>query len=73
ESAVEFDTAVKVYPQLVGHAAIDGAGARRYWYFMRLMGLTATLRLRWRCRRTPTWCCSRRAKRCSLQDIVREL
>lgn len=33
-----FDTAVKVYSQLVGNTAIDGASARKYWYFMRLMG-----------------------------------
>lgn len=38
ESAVGFDTAVKVYSQLVGNTAIDGASARKYWYFMRLMG-----------------------------------
>ncbi|CAN0565288.1 unnamed protein product, partial [Ectocarpus sp. 12 AP-2014] len=37
ESAVGFDTAVKVYSQLVGNTAIDGASARKYWYFMRLM------------------------------------
>ena len=38
ESAVGFDTAVKAYSQLVGNTAIDGASARKYWYFMRVMG-----------------------------------
>lgn len=42
ESAVGFDTAVKVYSQLVGNTAIDGASARKYWYFMRLMGQVNT-------------------------------
>lgn len=42
ESAVGFDTAVKVYSQLVGNTAIDGASARKYWYFMRLMGQVHT-------------------------------
>jgi 6-phosphofructokinase len=28
----------QVYSQLAGNTAIDGASARKYWYFMRLMG-----------------------------------
>lgn len=47
-----FDTAVKVYSQLVGNTAIDGASARKYWYFMRLMGqvIFCTLSCAFSCR-----------------------
>ncbi len=38
EQAVGFDTAVKVCSQLAGNTAIDGASARKYWYFVRIMG-----------------------------------
>mmetsp|Transcript_12000 Transcript_12000/g.15155 ORF Transcript_12000/g.15155 Transcript_12000/m.15155 type:complete len:1183 (-) Transcript_12000:326-3874(-) len=38
ETAVGFDTTVKCYSQLVGNLSIDGASARKYWYFMRVMG-----------------------------------
>lgn len=33
-----FDTATKVYSQLIGNIATDGSSARKYYYFMRLMG-----------------------------------
>jgi len=38
EAAVGFDSTVKSYSQLVGNLSIDGASARKYWYFMRVMG-----------------------------------
>lgn len=38
EAVVGFDTASKVYAQLVGNNMIDAASAVKYWYFMRLMG-----------------------------------
>jgi len=38
ETAVGFDSTVKTYSQLVGNLSIDGASARKYWYFMRVMG-----------------------------------
>lgn len=33
-----FDTASKVYSQLIGNMLTDSASAIKYWYFIRLMG-----------------------------------
>lgn len=38
ESVVGFDTASKLYSQLIGNIMIDAASAIKYWYFIRLMG-----------------------------------
>jgi len=38
EQSVGFDTASKLYSQLIGNMMIDSASAIKYWYFMRLMG-----------------------------------
>ena len=38
EQSVGFDTASKIYAQLIGNIMIDSASAVKYWYFMRLMG-----------------------------------
>ena len=38
ESNVGFDTASKVYSQLIGNIMIDANSAIKYWYFIRLMG-----------------------------------
>jgi len=38
ETSVGFDTASKINSELVGNTQIDGASARKYYYFMRLMG-----------------------------------
>ena len=38
EQSIGFDTASKVYGSLVGNLATDAASARKYWYFVRLMG-----------------------------------
>ncbi|CBJ31829.1 RecName: Full=Pyrophosphate--fructose 6-phosphate 1-phosphotransferase subunit beta; Short=PFP; AltName: Full=6-phosphofructokinase, pyrophosphate dependent; AltName: Full=Pyrophosphate-dependent 6-ph [Ectocarpus siliculosus] len=77
ESAVGFDTAVKVYSQLVGNTAIDGASARKYWYFMRLMGQDPShIALEVAMQTHPNMVLLAedvRAKRWSLQDIVREI
>lgn len=35
---IGFDTASKVYSQLVGNMLTDSASAIKYWYFIRLMG-----------------------------------
>lgn len=77
ESAVGFDTAVKVYSQLVGNTAIDGASARKYWYFMRLMGQDPShIALEVAMQTHPDMVLLAeevRAKRWSLNDIVREV
>jgi 6-phosphofructokinase len=38
EQSIGFDTASKIYSQLIGNIMIDSASAVKYWYFMRLMG-----------------------------------
>lgn len=38
ETVVGFDTAAKLYSQLIGNIMIDAASATKYWYFIRLMG-----------------------------------
>jgi len=35
---VGFDTATKIYSQLIGNNMTDAASAKKYWYFMRLFG-----------------------------------
>jgi diphosphate--fructose-6-phosphate 1-phosphotransferase len=36
--AIGFDTASKIYSQLIGNIMTDAASAIKYWYFIRLMG-----------------------------------
>lgn len=38
ETSFGFDTACKVYSQLIGNIATDGNSAKKYYYFCRLMG-----------------------------------
>jgi len=38
EASVGFDTATKLYSQLIGNTLIDCASAIKYWYFIKLMG-----------------------------------
>lgn len=38
QTSIGFDTASKVYSQLVGNMLTDSASAVKYWYFVRLMG-----------------------------------
>ena len=38
ETPVGFDTASKVYSQLIGNIMTDSASATKYWYLIRLMG-----------------------------------
>ena len=42
QCAIGFDTASKVYSQLVGNMLTDSASAIKYWYFIRLMGRSAS-------------------------------
>ena len=37
-----FDTAVKVYSEMISHIARDAASARKYYHFVRLMGRSAS-------------------------------
>jgi len=38
QTSIGFDTASKVYSQLIGNMLTDSASAIKYWYFIRLMG-----------------------------------
>lgn len=38
EASIGFDTASKVYSQLIGNIMTDSASATKYWYMIRLMG-----------------------------------
>mmetsp|Transcript_5370 Transcript_5370/g.3083 ORF Transcript_5370/g.3083 Transcript_5370/m.3083 type:complete len:134 (+) Transcript_5370:1571-1972(+) len=38
ESVVGFDTASKVFSELIGNIMTDAASSIKYWYFIRLMG-----------------------------------
>lgn len=42
ECSFGFDTATKVYAQLVGNIARDARSAGKYWHFIRLMGRSAS-------------------------------
>merc|ERR1719336_3346169 len=42
ETSIGFDSAAKATAQLVGNTAIDGASARKYYYFLRLMDGSTT-------------------------------
>lgn len=42
ETSLGYDTASKVYSQLIGNMLTDSASAIKYWYFIRLMGAEPT-------------------------------
>ena len=42
EQSFGFDTATKVYAELIGNIARDAASARKYWHFVKLMGRSAS-------------------------------
>jgi pyrophosphate--fructose-6-phosphate 1-phosphotransferase len=42
ETSFGFDTACKVYSELIGNISRDANSARKYWHFIRLMGRSAS-------------------------------
>lgn len=77
QSAIGFDTASKLYSQLIGNMLTDSASAVKYWYFIRLMGKEPSI-LAAECalKTSPNYVliseeCSDRHE--SLQDVVRNL
>jgi len=42
ESSFGFDTAVKLYSELIGNICRDSASGRKYWHFVKLMGRSAS-------------------------------
>jgi len=77
EASVGFDTASKVYSQLIGNIMTDSASATKYWYLMRLMGRDPShLVLECALQTHPNYViiseeCSQRSQ--SLDDIVKDI
>jgi pyrophosphate--fructose-6-phosphate 1-phosphotransferase len=42
EASFGFDTASKLYSELIGNISRDAASSRKYWHFIKLMGRSAT-------------------------------
>ena len=42
ETSFGFDTACKVYSELIGNIQRDANSAKKYWHFIRLMGRSAS-------------------------------
>jgi len=42
EASFGFDTATKVYSELIGNIARDAVSAKKYWHFIKLMGRSAS-------------------------------
>lgn len=42
ETSFGFDTAAKVYSELIGNLCYDALSAKKYWHFIRLMGRSAS-------------------------------
>lgn len=77
ETTLGFHTACKVYSELVGNTAIDGASAKKYWMFLRLMGSNVSnIALEVALRSAPNLILLAEdvdASRKSLQEVVREV
>jgi diphosphate--fructose-6-phosphate 1-phosphotransferase len=77
ETTVGFDTASKLYSQLIGNIMTDSASATKYWYLMRLMGRDPShLVLECALQTHPNYViiseeCSQRSQ--SLDDIVKDI
>jgi pyrophosphate--fructose-6-phosphate 1-phosphotransferase len=42
ETSFGFDTATKIYSELIGNVCRDAASSRKYWHFIKLMGRSAS-------------------------------
>lgn len=77
EGCVGFDTAAKVTAQIVGNNATDGASAKKYYYFHRLMGQEpSNLALEVALLTKPNYCLLAEevyAKNMNLNDIVKSI
>jgi len=77
QACLGFDTAAKIYSQLIGNMLTDSASAIKYWYFIRLMGRDPShLALECAIKTHPNMCivseeCAYRGE--SLPDIVRRI
>ena len=77
EVSFGFDTATKVYSELIGNIMRDANSARKYWHFIKLMGRSAShIALECALQTHPTACIISEevaANKTSLEQIVKEL
>jgi pyrophosphate--fructose-6-phosphate 1-phosphotransferase len=77
EVSFGFDTATKVYSELIGNILRDANSARKYWHFIKLMGRSAShIALECALQTHPTACIISEevaAKQTTLKDIVLDI
>ena len=77
ETSFGFDTACKVYSEVIGNIQRDCNSARKYWHFIKLMGRSAShIALECALQVQPNFCIISEeveAKKQSLDDIVNEI
>jgi diphosphate-dependent phosphofructokinase len=77
ETSFGFDTACKVYSELIGNIQRDANSAKKYWHFIRLMGRSAShITLECALQSQPNICIVSEeveAKNMTLSDVVEEI
>ena len=77
ETSFGFDTATKVYSELIGNIERDANSAKKYWHFMKLMGRSAShIALECALKTQPNYCIVSEeveAKNMTLNDIVADI
>eukprot|EP00607_Mallomonas_marina_P009969 CAMPEP_0182419788 /NCGR_PEP_ID=MMETSP1167-20130531/4154_1 /TAXON_ID=2988 /ORGANISM="Mallomonas Sp, Strain CCMP3275" /LENGTH=1084 /DNA_ID=CAMNT_0024594885 /DNA_START=57 /DNA_END=3311 /DNA_ORIENTATION=- len=77
DMSVGFDSFTKTAAELVGNNATDGASAKKYWYFMRIMGGTSshtTLEVALKTKSNYVFLSEEiLAKKMKLEDVVQDL
>ena len=77
ETSFGFDTACKVYSELIGNIQRDANSAKKYWHFIRLMGRSAShIALECALQSQPNMCIVSEeveAKNMTLNDIVEQI
>ncbi len=77
QTSFGFDTATKIYSELVGNILRDAKSARKYWHFIKLMGRSAShIALECALRTHPNICLiseEAAAQKRTLRDIVDEI
>ena len=77
ETSFGFDTACKVYSELIGNIQRDANSAKKYWHFIRLMGCSAShIALECALQSQPNICLISEeveAKNMTLNDIVEQI
>lgn len=77
ETSFGFDTACKVYSEVIGNIQRDCNSARKYWHFIKLMGRSAShIALECALQTQPNYCIISEeveAKQLSLDDIVTDI